>query len=58
MELEAFFPGVWDKLTDAQRRALESAASPRRLEAGEQLSGAGASASACSRCAPGGCGPI
>ena len=41
MELEAFFPGVWDKLTDAQRRALESAASPRRLEAGEQLSGAG-----------------
>lgn len=41
MELEAFFPGVWDKLTDAQRRALESAASPRRLETGEQLSGAG-----------------
>lgn len=41
MELEAFFPGVWDKLTGAQRRALESAASPRRLEAGEQLSGAG-----------------
>ena len=41
MDLEAFFPGVWDKLTDAQRRALESAASPRRLEAGEQLSGAG-----------------
>lgn len=41
MELEAFFPGVWDKLTDAQRRALASAASPRRLEAGEQLSGAG-----------------
>lgn len=41
MELEAFFPGVWDKLTDAQRRALESAASPRSLEAGEQLSGAG-----------------
>ena len=41
MELEAFFPGVWDKLPDAQRRALESAASPRRLEAGEQLSGAG-----------------
>ena len=41
MELEAFFPGVWDKLTDAQRRALESAASPRRLEAGEQFSGAG-----------------
>ena len=41
MELEAFLPGVWDKLTDAQRRALESAASPRRLEAGEQLSGAG-----------------
>lgn len=41
MELEAFFPGVWDKLTDAQRSALESAASPRRLEAGEQLSGAG-----------------
>lgn len=41
MELEAFFPGVWDKLTDAQRRALESAASPRRLEVGEQLSGAG-----------------
>lgn len=41
MELEAFFPGVWDKLTDAQRRALEAAASPRRLEAGEQLSGAG-----------------
>ena len=41
MELEAFFPGVCDKLTDAQRRALESAASPRRLEAGEQLSGAG-----------------
>lgn len=41
MELEALFPGVWDKLTDAQRRALESAASPRRLEAGEQLSGAG-----------------
>lgn len=41
MELEAFFPGVWDKLTDVQRRALESAASPRRLEAGEQLSGAG-----------------
>ena len=41
MELEAFFPGVWGKLTDAQRRALESAASPRRLEAGEQLSGAG-----------------
>lgn len=41
MELEAFFPGVWDKLTDAQRRALESEASPRRLEAGEQLSGAG-----------------
>lgn len=41
MELEAFFPGVWDKLTDAQRRALESAASPRRLEAGEQISGAG-----------------
>ena len=41
MELEAFFPGVWDKLTGAQRRALEAAASPRRLEAGEQLSGAG-----------------
>lgn len=41
MELEAFFPGVWDKLTDAQRRALEAAASPRRLETGEQLSGAG-----------------
>ena len=41
MELEAFFPGVWDKLTGAQRRALESAASPRRLEAGEQISGAG-----------------
>ena len=41
MELEAFFPGVWDKLIDVQRRALESAASPRRLEAGEQLSGAG-----------------
>lgn len=41
MELEAFFPGVWDKLTGAQRRALEAAASPRRLETGEQLSGAG-----------------
>lgn len=41
MELEAFFPGVWGKLADAQRRALEAAASPRRLEAGEQLSGAG-----------------
>ena len=41
MELEAFFPGVWDKLTGAQRRALEAAASPRRLEAGEQRSGAG-----------------
>ena len=41
MELEVFFPGVWDKLTDAQRRALEAAASPRRLETGEQLSGAG-----------------
>ena len=41
MELEAFFPGVWDKLTDAQRRALEAAASPRRLATGEQLSGAG-----------------
>lgn len=41
MELEAFFPGVLDKLTGAQRRALEAAASPRRLEAGEQLSGAG-----------------
>lgn len=41
MELEAFFPGVWDKLTDVQRRALEAAASPRRLEAGGQISGAG-----------------
>lgn len=41
MELEAFFPGVWDKRTDVQRRALEAAASPRRLEAGGQISGAG-----------------
>lgn len=41
MELEDFFPGVWDKLTDVQRRALEAAASPRRLEAGGQISGAG-----------------
>lgn len=41
MELEAFFPGVWDKLTHVQRRALETAALPRRLDAGGQISGAG-----------------
>ena len=42
MELSAFFPGVWDKLNDTQRRALTAAASPRRLAQGELLHGAGA----------------
>ena len=41
MELSAFFPGVWDKLNDTQRRALTAAASPRRLAQGELLHGAG-----------------
>ena len=41
MELDAFFPGVWDKLEPAQRRELTAAASPRRLEAGGLLHGAG-----------------
>lgn len=34
MELESFFP-VWDKLTEEQKRRLESASSLRRLPAGE-----------------------
>lgn len=40
MELSEFFP-VWDRLTPEQRRRLESAATRRRLRAGDMVHGAG-----------------
>lgn len=40
MELSEFFP-VWDGLTPEQRRRLESAATRRRLRAGDMVHGAG-----------------
>lgn len=40
MELSEFFP-VWDRLTPEQRRRLESAATRRRLMAGDMVHGAG-----------------
>lgn len=39
MELSEFFP-VWDRLTPEQRRRLESAATRRRLRAGDMVHGA------------------
>ena len=40
MELSEFFP-VWDRLTPEQRRRLGSAATRRRLRAGDMVHGAG-----------------